>query len=86
MDFHPHSSMLPFAIFGGLAWLAVIGGVILLIIWAIRLLPASRVQHTTLSTVETPLETLARRFALGEMSAEEYQKARDLLRGDPPAP
>ena len=28
---------------------------------------------------ETPLEILARRFASGEISAEEYQKARDLL-------
>jgi uncharacterized membrane protein len=30
---------------------------------------------------ETPLEILARRFASGEITAEEYQKARDLLRG-----
>jgi putative oligomerization/nucleic acid binding protein len=31
---------------------------------------------------ETPLDILARRFASGEISADEYQKARDLLRGD----
>jgi len=31
---------------------------------------------------ETPLEILARRFASGEISAEEYQRARDLLGGD----
>jgi uncharacterized membrane protein len=30
---------------------------------------------------ETPLDILARRFASGELSAEEYQKARDLLQG-----
>ena len=30
---------------------------------------------------ETPLEILARRFASGEISAEEYQRAMDLLRG-----
>jgi uncharacterized membrane protein len=30
---------------------------------------------------ETPLEILARRFASGEISAEEYQRARDLLQG-----
>jgi uncharacterized membrane protein len=30
---------------------------------------------------ETPLEILARRFASGEITAEEYQKARDLLGG-----
>jgi len=30
---------------------------------------------------ETPLEILARRFASGEITAEEYQRARDLLGG-----
>lgn len=30
---------------------------------------------------ETPLEILARRFASGEIMAEEYQRARDLLEG-----
>jgi uncharacterized membrane protein len=30
---------------------------------------------------ETPMEILARRFASGEISAEEYQRAMDLLRG-----
>jgi uncharacterized membrane protein len=30
---------------------------------------------------ETPLEILARRFASGEITAEDYQKARDLLEG-----
>ena len=32
----------------------------------------------------TPLDILARRFAAGEISPEEYQKARDLLQGDGP--
>ena len=30
---------------------------------------------------ETPLEILARRFASGEITAEEYQRARHLLEG-----
>jgi uncharacterized membrane protein len=30
---------------------------------------------------ETPLEILARRFASGEITADEYQRARDLLEG-----
>ena len=30
---------------------------------------------------ETPLDILARRFAKGEITAEEYQKGRDLLSG-----
>jgi hypothetical protein len=35
---------------------------------------------------ETPLDILARRFAKGEVTAEEYQKGRDLLGGgDKPA-
>ena len=33
---------------------------------------------------ETPLDILQRRFAAGEINAEEYQKARDLLRDEPP--
>jgi uncharacterized membrane protein len=85
MEFQPHQSMLPFAILSGVVWLAVIAGVILLVIWAVRVLPGSQWHRTTSTTaVESPLDTLARRFALGEISAEEYQKARDLLRGDPP--
>ena len=31
---------------------------------------------------DSPLDILARRFAGGEMSAEEYEKARDLLKGE----
>ena len=34
---------------------------------------------------ETPLDILQRRFAAGEINADEYQKARDLLRDEPPA-
>ena len=30
---------------------------------------------------ETPLDILARRFASGEITAEEYQRGRDLLQG-----
>ena len=33
---------------------------------------------------EAPLDILARRFAKGEITAEEYQKARDLLGGGGP--
>jgi uncharacterized membrane protein len=33
---------------------------------------------------ETPLEILARRFASGEISAEEYERGRDLLGGGGP--
>lgn len=33
---------------------------------------------------DTPLDILARRFAKGEITAEEYQKGRDLLGGGGP--
>ena len=86
MDFQGHESMLPFDIFGGLAVLAILAGAIVLAIWAIRALPGSRFTRITPAPVETPLDTLARRFALGEISAEEFERARNLLRGDPPKP
>ena len=84
----PHGGMLPFAILSGLAWLAILAGVILLIIWAVRSLPGSTLMKTgsRAAAAETPLEILARRFASGEITAEEYQRARDLLRGDSPNP
>jgi len=37
-------------------------------------------------SVQTPLDTLAHRFARGEITAEEYERARDLLRGDAQKP
>jgi putative membrane protein len=35
---------------------------------------------------ETPLQILDRRFAAGEVSADDYKKARDLLTGGSPKP
>jgi putative membrane protein len=77
----------------GIALLFFIGplvlvGLIVLVVWAV-----TRTAVQTASTApygpaaampprESPLDILARRFASGEISAEEYQKARDLLKGD----
>jgi uncharacterized membrane protein len=83
---NPHESMLPFAILGGLAWLAIIAGVIVLVIWAVRAFPGNRLMRATPAAVESPLDTLARRFALGEISAEEFERSRDLLRGESSKP
>jgi uncharacterized membrane protein len=48
--------------------------------------PASPPPMPPSSPAETPLDILARRFARGEITADEYQKARDLLGGgDKPA-
>jgi len=40
-------------------------------------------QMATQASRETPLEILARRFASGEITAEDYERARDLLGGGP---
>jgi uncharacterized membrane protein len=70
--------------------LMVGAGVAALIVWAVRasgrpaypaaapLVPAGAPHQ---AVRETPLEILARRFASGEITAEEFQKARDLLGG-----
>ncbi len=93
MTIGPHASMFPFAILGGLAWLAIVAGIVLLVIWAVRAFPANRLTPAATGLAaaagpayEAPLDTLARRFAQGEMTAEEYERARDLLRGEPPKP
>jgi uncharacterized membrane protein len=73
--------------FGGiqiLFWLVVAAGVALLVVWAIQsssrnTLPAGPASGG--SQRETPLDILARRFASGEITAEEYERARDLLGG-----
>jgi uncharacterized membrane protein len=82
-------SMVPFGILGGLAWLLVVAGAALLVVWAVRAFPSARSMHRSPSPVqpappESPLDTLARRFALGEISAEEFERGRALLRKDPP--
>jgi len=72
--------------------LLLVAGVTVLAIWAIResarphpvgppRMPMGTI--TTQAPHETPLEILARRFASGEITAEEYERARDLLGGGP---
>jgi uncharacterized membrane protein len=70
-------------------WMAVIVLVFVVIVLAIiralsrphqQTFPASPPISPTPPS-ETPLDILARRFAKGEITAEEYQKARDLLGG-----
>ena len=76
--------------FLGLMWLIVPVLVVILIVWAVRQQPP-HMQPPPPGTPmppmppvrppETPLDILARRFASGEITAEEYQKGRDLLQG-----
>ena len=78
----------PYGLFGSLAGLLFLAGLTLLIVWLVRgsggnsgmsrpATPPGTPPPTPLR--ETPLEILSRRFAAGEISAEDFQKARDLL-------
>ncbi len=62
-----------------LVGLIIVGGIVLLIVWAVGQ-GASRTPHNPSSPAE-PLDILARRFAAGEITAEDYQRARVLLGG-----
>ncbi len=65
--------------FGAIFWVMILAGVVLLVVWAVRARPLS--PTTQPPAHETPLDILARRFAAGEITADEYQRARDLLGG-----
>jgi uncharacterized membrane protein len=86
MMFAPHTpSLLGFiiAILSGISGMAILVGVVLLVIWAVRAMPRTTFAGPAPTSVESPMDILARRFAMGEISAEEYIRARDLLRGGP---
>jgi len=72
-----------FAILGGLSWLAIVAGIVLLVIWAVRSMPRTSLVGKAPGAVESPEDILARRFAMGEITAEEFTRARDLLRDWP---
>jgi uncharacterized membrane protein len=72
-----------FAILGGLSWLAIVAGIVVLVIWAVRAMPRTTLIGRAPATVESPEDILARRFVMGEISAEDFTRARDLLRGGP---
>jgi putative membrane protein len=83
---HPHDPVGPFGylfgIVGALAWLAIIAGVVVLVIWAIRVLPGRGSMRNAPPAIESPEDILARRFAMGEISAEDFARTRELLRGE----
>jgi uncharacterized membrane protein len=76
-----------FFLFGFLVVIAVVIAVIVLAVHASTRpaypagIPPMQTGAAPTPGRETPLEILARRFASGEITAEEYQKARDLLEG-----
>ena len=71
-----------FAILGGLSWLVIVAGIVLLVLWAVRAMPRTTLVGRAPAAVESPEDILARRFAMGEISAEDFERSRDLLRGD----
>ena len=71
-------------------FLIFVAGVTGLVIWAVRSSsrpaypvgpPPMQMGAQPQAPRETPLEILARRFASGEITAEEYERGRDLLGG-----
>ena len=71
-----------FAWIGGLFFVLLVAAV--LIVGVVLLATRGGATRTAQAGPEAPLDILARRFASGEISADEYQKARDLLKGEPP--
>ncbi len=76
---------------GTLVFIMLVAGVTAIVIWAIRAsarpaYPAgpqpTQGAMPPATARETPLEILARRFASGDITAEDYERARDLLGGD----
>jgi uncharacterized membrane protein len=66
-------------IIGFLIMAVVLIGVVLLLAGVFRSRPLSAAMAPPMG--ETPLQILDRRFAAGEIGAEEYKRARDLLEG-----
>jgi uncharacterized membrane protein len=80
----------PLGLLGLLAGLLLLAGLVLGIVWLVRTMAGPSTWRPPLAgpaqpPAGTPLDILARRFASGEIGAEEYQKARDVLR-ETPAP
>jgi uncharacterized membrane protein len=78
----------PFGLLSGFGGLLLLAGFVLLVVWFVRAMAGSSTWRPgysapALATAESPLDILSRRFASGEITAEDFQKARDLLREAP---
>jgi putative membrane protein len=67
---------------GMLMMIVVWGGLIALAVWAV--VRFTRTEHSPGSTIEPPRAILDRRFASGEITADEYAQARRILEGASP--
>jgi uncharacterized membrane protein len=75
----------PFGLLNASGSLLILAAVVVLAVWAFRAIAGpARVSPPAQPVIaETPHDVLARRFASGEITAEEYQRARDILGGSP---
>jgi uncharacterized membrane protein len=83
---HPFG-FFPFGLLGWFGGLIFLAGLVLLAIWMFRSLAGPyrpAFAATSASHPQTPLEILQRRLASGEITADDYVKARDILGGSPP--
>ncbi|MGZ5983268.1 MAG: SHOCT domain-containing protein [Isosphaeraceae bacterium] len=75
----------PLGLLSGLTGLLLLVGFVLLIIWLVGTMAGPHAMRWTgaanplAAAAESPMDILARRFASGAITAEEYQKARDVL-------
>ena len=79
------SGFFPLGLAGGFAGLLILAGFVLLIVWLVRALVGPTSWHpastgSPAGAPEAPLDILSRRFAAGEITADELKKARDVLR------
>lgn len=93
LDLMGHDGMEPFGLFpfgllNASGSLLILAGVVVLAVWAFRAIAGSARTAPPPQPVmaEAPHDILARRFASGDITAEEYQRARSLLAGSPPSP
>ena len=62
------------------------GGIALLILWALRTVPWRYGGPPVAGHQDPAMDILRRRFAAGEIDAEEFERRRSLLQGGPPVP
>ena len=63
-------------IFGMVFWIVLIAGIVLLVIWAVQ----RTARGETSRSEDSALKILKKRYALGEISKEEFEeKKRDIL-------
>ncbi len=68
-----------YMIFGGLMMVVFWGGIILLIVLAVRWIGGSSADHTPSPASKSALDILNERFARGEIDKEEYEERKNLL-------